>query len=118
MTFTYNLASANNVTRVRFHIGDTVAEGAFFSDEEIEFILVEEGSYQKAVIACIQSLIGKISAEPDFQADWLKVDRSKALAGYKLLLAEKRRALGVAAITSSSQPVYRGDSNQTEAPDW
>lgn len=119
MTFTYTPAAATDITRVRFWIGDTESAAAIFTDEEITFIITEEGSYQKAIIACIRSIIARISATPDFTADWLKVDQSRALAGYKALLSEMQKKFGIPGITASSQAVYRSDSLQTEPPeDW
>lgn len=119
MTFTYTPASPTDVTRVRFHIGDTDSTAAIFSDEEIEFITDENsGSWQRAVIACIEAMIAKASNQPDFKADWLQVDGSKSIAGLKTLLSEKRRALGVASLVATSVHVYRADSNLTESPDW
>lgn len=119
MTFTYTPAAPTDITRVRFYTGDTDSTAAIFTDEEITFVIAEEGDYQHAIIACIRSIIARISATPDFQADWLKVDGSKALAGYKTLLAEMQKKFNIAAITGSSQAVYRSDSLQTEPPeDW
>lgn len=119
MTFTYTPAVPTDITRVRFYVGDTESTAAIFTDEEITFIIAEEGDYQHAVIECIRSIIARISANPDFTADWLKVDASKALPGYKYLLGEMQKKFGIGAITSSSQAVYRSDSLQTEPPeDW
>lgn len=119
MTFTYTPAAATDITRVRFYVGDTDSTAAIFTDEEITFIISEEGSYQLAVIACIRSIMARISATPDFQADWLKVDQSKALAGYRALLGEMQKKFGIASITAGTQAVYRSDSLQTEPPeDW
>ena len=80
-------------------------------------MIAEEGTWQKAVIAGIQFIIGKLS-QPDFQADWLKVTNSSARSGYVQLLGEKRRAFGVPAITASTVNTYRGDSLATESPDY
>jgi len=119
MTFTYTPASPTDITRVRFHIGDTDEDSAAFSDEEITFVISEQTTWQRAVIACIQTLIARMAATPDFTADWLKVDATSALAGYRALLAEKRRELGVAGVTATATAVYRSDSLQTVAPeDW
>lgn len=119
MTFTYTPATPTNITRVRFHLADTESATAIFTDEEITFIINENaGNWQQAVISCIRVIIAKIGAEVDFQADWLRVDRSKALAGYRVLLAQKQAELGVTGVVSRAQPVYRGDSDQTEAPEW
>lgn len=118
MPFTYTPSVPNDITRVRFHLGDTDVDAPIFDDSEITFMISEMGSWQQAVIACIQSIIGRISAEPDFQADWLSVDASSALNGYKTLLSEKRNQLGIPSLRSRGQAVYRGDSDQTSAPDW
>jgi hypothetical protein len=66
MTFTYTPNSPNDITRVRFHIADTVESSAMYSDEEITFGIAEGGSYQQAVIILLQNLIARLSAEPDF----------------------------------------------------
>ena len=116
MTFTYDLATPTDITRVRFHIGDVIESGAIFQDEELQFVIDEAGDYQQAVIDIINSLIARLSAEPDFKADWLQVDSSRSLDGYKALLAEKRRAFGISAVSSSGKAVYRSDSDQTAPP--
>jgi hypothetical protein len=122
MSFTYNLSTPTDVTRVRFHIGDTDATLAIFSDEEIEFVITEAGSYQRAVIWCIQNIITKISAEPDSTADWLRVDWGRSLRGYQALLAVKRQELGVTStgntLVATAWHTYRADSLQSEAPDY
>lgn len=119
MTFTYDPSASpvSETTLVRYHIGDTDASGAAFSDEEIAMVIAQEGAWKPAVISLIQTLIAKVSV-PDFQADWLRVSAGNALKGYQTLLKMKRKELGVAGMTASAKPVYRGDSNQTEAPDW
>ena len=114
MTFTYTpSATPTDLTRVRFHTTQTVAAESFLSDEEIAMMIAEEGTWQKAVIAGLEFIIGKLS-QPDFKADWLQVSNSTARKGYETLLAEKRRALGIPAVTGGSQAVYRPDSYQTE----
>lgn len=40
MTFSFDPALSTSVSRVRFHLGDTVAAGAFFADETYEAVLV------------------------------------------------------------------------------
>lgn len=118
MTFTYQpSATPDDVTRVRYHIGDTDESAAAFSDEEITMAIAEEGEWKPAVVSLIRSLIGKLST-PDFQADWLRVSTKSAREGYASLLKEKQRELGVSSVRASGKPVYRGDSNATEAPDW
>lgn len=119
MTFTYTPAAVTDITRVRFWLGDTESAAAIFTDEEITMMISEEGDWQHAVIACIRSIIARISATPDFTADWLKVDQSRALKGYERLLTEMQKKFGIPALSASSQAVYRSDSLQTEPPeDW
>ena len=116
MTFTYSPFSADR-DRVRFHIGDTDSAAAMFSDEEIAAIITEAGGWRAAVIYCLESLIASVSG-PDFRADWLTVDNSKARAGYEALLKLKRRAFGLSKYAANVTHVYRADSNQTSEPDY
>lgn len=120
MTFTYNLASPDDITRVRFHLGDTTEETAIFSDEEITFITGEAGTWQKAVIACIRSVMGRLAAEPDMQADWLKIDWRRSADSWKLLLSEKSQEFGVgkARASSGGQHAFRPDGLIKSEPDW
>lgn len=118
MTFTYDLTNGfSDAERVRFHLGDTDAAAAKFSDEEIAAIITEAGSWQDAVIACIQNLIARLSV-PDFKADWLQVTASKAREGYESLLEIKEKDFGLGGIASGVTHVYRADSDATEEPDY
>lgn len=119
MTFTYTpSATPTDLTRVRWHIGDTVEAAAIFNDAEIEMAIAEAGGWQQAVIYCIQTIVAMMSAQPDFKADWLSVELGRSLEGYKALLSEKRRLFSIAALSAEAKPVYRSDSLQTSAPDW
>lgn len=116
-SYTYDPGSARDIDRVRFHLGDTDLTVPIFSDEEITFLIDESGGYKQAVITMIQSIIAKLSSEPDFKADWLQIDLKRALDGYKTLLKEKRQLFGISAVTASAQAVYRSDSLMTSVPD-
>jgi hypothetical protein len=119
MTFTYNLAVPNDITRVRRHISDTVEATAIYSDEEITFFLAEEGTVAKTVIACIKQIKAKLAAEPNMKADWLQVDWASAMAAWDKLLAEKKTEFGLGwQVSSGGQHSYRPDSLQKEAPDY
>lgn len=119
MAFTYTPETATDITRVRFHIADTVEATAKFTDEEITFQVTETGSWQNAVISCLENLLAKLTTNPDFQADWLTIDSEEAIEGLQKLLAEKRKSLGLRRIASSANAVYRSDSFATEPPeDW
>lgn len=119
MAFTYNLASPNDITRIRRHISDTVEATAIYSDEELTFFLAEEGTVAKTVIACIKQVIAKLAAEPNMKADWLQVDWASAIAAWRVLLADKKQEFGLGwQVGSGGQHVYRPDSDQKEAPDY
>lgn len=119
MTFTYTPGSPTDITRVRFHSGDTVEAAAFHSDEEIDFMIDEAGSWQAATILAIESILLKFASEPDLKADWLTVTLKRSQEGYEALLTQKRQRFGIAARSGRSIATYRSDSLQTEAPeDW
>lgn len=120
MTFTYApSATPSDRTLVRYHLGDTIEDGAMFSDAEIDMVLAIEGSVGKAVISLIKAVIAKLSNEPDIQADWLRVDHGRSVDGFKRLLAEKRSEFGLGwSLTATSRHVYRKDSFQTSAPEY
>lgn len=119
MTFTYDLSAGfTDPTRVRQALGDTDSAAPKFSDEEIAATIVEQGTWQKATLALIDSLLAKLSL-PDFQADWLRVDHSKARDGYMELRKRLASQYGLRRyVTGTAVPTYRADSGQTEAPDY
>jgi hypothetical protein len=119
MSFSYDLVTPTDVTRVRRHISDTEEATAIYSDEEISFILSEEGTVAKAVIACIKQVIAKLAAEPNMKADWLQIDWATAITAWKGLLAEKKQEFGLGWQSSSGgQHSYRPDTLQKQAPDY
>lgn len=119
MTFSYDLVTPTDVTRVRRHISDTDETTAIFSDEEIQFNLDEEGTVNKAVIALIKQIIAKLSNEPDMQADWLKIDWRRSSEAWFKMLSEKKREFGLGAvIDSGGSHAYRPDTLQKTAPDY
>jgi hypothetical protein len=120
MAFTYTpSATPDDVTIIRYHIGDTTEATAIYSDAEINMVLSIEGAVNLAVISLIKGIIARIAMEPDMTADWLRVEWRRSTDNWKTLLAEKRREFGLGAVASSSgQHAYRADSFQNESPDW
>lgn len=120
MTFTYTPSAPTDLTRVRFHIQDTLEATAIFSDEEINFVLSEEDDVVgKAVISCINAIIAKLAGEPDMQADWLKIDWRRSAESWRALLAEKKAKFGYSPRGSSGgQYGWRPDTLQTQEPDY
>lgn len=118
--FTYDLTPpVADLSRVRFHIGDTEEEAAIFTDEEIMFAIDEANGWQAAVIMLIRSVLARLAAEPDMQADWLQIDWRRSAEGWQKLLSEKKQQFGMGARSvSGGQHAFRPDSNQKTPPDY
>jgi hypothetical protein len=113
MAFTYTPSTPNDITRVRFHLSDVDEASMIFSDEEITFCIAEAGTWQGAVIMCIKNVIARMSANPNFTADWLRVDYKDGIVGWQRLLAIKSAefgySTGVAPITVRAVRARRAD---------
>jgi len=114
MTFTFDTSLATDLALVRFHIGDTHADGYYLADETIQYFITASG-VATAVIRCIQYIITQLST-PNFRLDWLTVSNEQARDGYEKLLKQKAIELGVSltgAVASSTISLpYRADSYQ------
>jgi hypothetical protein len=117
MAFTYDLSLITDLAKLRFEIGDTESSGYYLSDEEINATLTAEGSFDAAVITCIEFILRKLSQQ-DFSADWLRVEHGAARVAWERQLARARRKYGVSALQSGAVHTYRADSLQTETPDY
>lgn len=101
MTFSYSPGSPDDITRVRYHIGDTVESAARLTDEEIEFAISESKSWQAAVLWSIDRIIGMLADESGQTLDWLEIDRKDAIAAYQRLKRDKTQQLEVTGPASS-----------------
>ena len=113
MTFAFDPSLADDVSLVRFHIGDVDSEGYYLDDETIQY-WVTAGSVSTAVIACIRFIITQL-ASPNFKLDWLSVSNEKAREGFEQLLMDKAEELGVSlgvSVTATYAHPYRADSYQ------
>ena len=95
-SFTYDLLDANDITRVRFHVGDTSEDTAQLPDDEITFAISEAGSWQGAVLYCIQNIIARMNADPDFTFDELEIDQDSQRKHWETLLRIKHDEFGIA----------------------
>ena len=119
MSFTYTpSATPSDTTRVRFHLGDTDATVAIFSDEEIAMLIAENTDWQGAVIGGIKHILAKVASQPDVTADWLRVDFGRSATGWQNLLRTKLSEFGLGRVTATAYPVYRADSFQTSDFDY
>lgn len=117
MTFSYDLTNGfSDLARVRFYLGDVHADAPIYTDEVINAVIAETGSWQKATLALLRSLVAMLTAQPDFQADWLRVDTSKAIASYRRMIEEMETTLSLSSIEAGGTHIYRADSDQTESP--
>jgi hypothetical protein len=129
MTFTYTLStSPTDLTKIRFHIQDTVEAYAIYPDEEIEMVLAMQGSVGKAVVSLIQGIIQKLSFEPDMTADWLTISWRRSADAWKAILDDKKKEFGVGMFTVTTTAVhqfrqdslqgYPATSTETYEPDY
>lgn len=100
MTFKFDPTLQDDVSLVRFHIGDTKPQGHYLEDETIKRF-VDLTDWKHAVITCIMYIITQLS-QPDFVKDWLEVSNAKAREGYENLLKEKRVELRIGTFTATS----------------
>jgi hypothetical protein len=115
MTYTFNPSLSDDVSLVRFHIGDRNEDGYYLDDETIQYFVTASG-VGTAVIRCIQYIITQLST-PDFRKDWLSVSNGEARKGYELLLKTKSQEfnIGIGGVTASSSVTlpFRPDSYMT-----
>jgi len=115
MTYTYAPALTDDVSLVRFHVGDNLSEGHYLEDEEIQYF-VSAGSVGSAVIACIKHIIAKLST-PNFRLDWLSVTNEQARQGFETLLKLKGAEFGISVASNRlgsgviALPIYSNDSD-------
>ena len=114
-SFTYDLLDANDITRVRFHVGDTVEAMPLFPDDEITFAISEAGSWQGAVLFCIQNILARMNSDPDFTFDELEIDQDSQRKHWLALMQAKRDEFGIAFKAKSSLTVTTQVPTRTDA---
>jgi len=116
MSFTFDPALANDVSLVRFHIGDTNETDHKLEDATIQYFVTASG-VGEAVVKCLQFIIAKLSA-PDERTGNYSVNYSNALAGYQAILKAKAQEFGVSlsgvTMSSSVSLPWRPDSYMTD----
>jgi hypothetical protein len=115
MAFTFTAGLSDNVSIVRFHIGDTNERGHYLEDETIQYYITN-GGVGTAVIACIRYIITQLST-PDFRQDWLSVSKGEARKGFETLLKIKQQEFGISAATAAStiSLPHRADSHEADS---
>lgn len=116
MTYAFDPTLADDVSLVRFHVGDTNPSGCYLQDETIQYWIDNTNEIGDAVIKCIRYIITQLST-PNFSLDWLSVSNEAARAGYEKLLQEKKIEFGIMsayAASTISHP-HRADSYEAES---
>ena len=93
MSYSFDPTLADDVSLVRFHVGDNSDSGHYLDDETIQYFVTASG-VGTAVIRCIQYIITQMS-QPDFKKDWLSVSNGEARKGYETLLKTKAQEFGI-----------------------
>ncbi len=115
MGFTFDPALADDVSLVRFHIGDTNETDHRLEDATIQHFVTVSG-VGTAVIRCIQYIITQLS-QPDERVGSYSISNATALAGFQDLLKVKAQEFNIntsgAVPTSTVSQPWRADSYMT-----
>jgi hypothetical protein len=116
VAFTYSDALTADRDRVRFRLGDTLLDAgpkpadANFSDEEIDDLLDDEGSWQRAVAGAFETLAALWARHVSFSADGLQMNQSDIADKYAASAAIWRGRHGTSAVGScGSASAIRAD---------
>jgi hypothetical protein len=116
MTYTFDPSLSDDVSLVRFHIGDTVELDHQIEDATIKHFVDSDG-VGAAVIKCIQYIIARLS-QPDERTGNYSRSNANARAGYEALLKAKAQEFSISlsgvTMSSSVSLPWRADSYMTD----
>lgn len=98
MSFSYNSDLGTDRDRVRFLVQDTDANDQLLQDEEIAWLLTEEGSVRAAAIIAAETVAGKFARQADSAVGDLSISYSQKQAQYAALAARLRRTASLSAV--------------------
>lgn len=111
-TYTGNPATSER-DQVRFLVGDTDTKNFLFTDEEIDWLLSEEGSPLAAAARACEILATRFAREANTAVGELRVDLASLSEQYAERAKDLRRRLAVAAarpqVRSTRDPMFRVD---------
>lgn len=87
--FTYIGNLSTDRDKIRFHLNDTdpgqgpLPEDKNFADTEIDGLITQEGTWERAVAAGLEMLARAWTRHPTFRADGLSLNRSDIAKGYR-----------------------------------
>lgn len=121
MAWSYDLTalSESKKDQVRFKLGDTFPEDPMLQDEEIAFLLEQNGDdVTKVAIAACDVIISKLSSIPDFKIGPYSETQGSRLTAYRslrnLLIMQSIRTNAPIAQAPSTSPVFYYDMMITE----
>ena len=97
--------SASDKDEVRFLIGDVDTDNALFTDEEIDWLISEEGSPLAAAARACEILATRFAREADTAVGDLRVDLSKLSEQY----AARAKALRRRLLVGTAKPQVRSE---------
>lgn len=99
MTFTWSETDLSTaLARVRFAIGDTDADAALLSDEQIAAILELHPDERNAAVVCVRRILAKLARDIDVSGAGMSVSRSLKTQHFRDLLAELQEESDTGAI--------------------
>jgi hypothetical protein len=121
MAFNYDDTLATDLAKVRFFIGDKVANGGprpgdgNFTDEEITGVLTVGDSWEETVADMLDTLATEWVRYPSFQADNFAISRSHIAKNFQAQAEAWRKQHGLASPENKygapgSQPITRADA--------
>ncbi len=117
MAFTWTGDLTVDLEWVRFETGDVDSTAAVLDDTTITALITDSSSKQHAVIRALEHKL-RLLENPDFRADWLKVEHGAAQKSLRQSIADKRQEYGLPASSATVTHVYRPDSRHTEEPTY
>jgi len=92
MTWTYaGNPAASNTAAVRFEIGDTDSTDPLITDEEIAYLLTQNGTVSLAAVAACEAIAAKFARMVDKAVGDLRLSASQKHAQYLALAATLKR---------------------------
>ena len=111
MSFSYFANLTDDVHKVRFEINDTVPDlgplplAKNFEDEEIQNLIDQEGSWQRAVAHAFERLSQAWRLYPNIESDQFGLSRSHISRGYAEDAVRWREAWGFSATATQTEGV-------------
>jgi len=126
MTFTYNGDGATDLDKIRFKIGDTVEDAGVlpgagsatnFTDEEIGWILTDEGSINRTIAGLYEALATRWANYVDTQVGSRDEKLSQKAKMYKALADKWRDEYGQAGSTGIVFGLWDHDISENDPDD-